>query len=307
MVKHSVAASLLWYLNGCFSKSGSLFLLSADLKRYRLIIDDVIVSEANVPASNMKNWTLHWREYLAEFIGTALLLLFGLSLVIVVFGKGSPASHLIPSIKIRQIITGFLFGCIGALIAVSPVGKVSGAHINPVVTLGFRMMGKLNLRTTVAYIIVQMAGAVFGCLPLLMWGPLGKSVAYGATLPGKGYETITVVMGEAVTTFALIAALCLFLGFRRMRPFTPLMIPILYAVMVPLEAAISGTSTNPARTFGPAIISGQWFGWWIYWVGPLLGMLAGILSCSFLARRIEVAKLYHFESDRRRFFQTQQE
>jgi aquaporin Z len=256
---------------------------------------------------NMHNFTLHWREYLAEFIGTALLLLFGLSLVIIVFGEGSPVAQIVPSIKIRQMTTGFLFGCIGASIAVSPIGKVSGAHINPVVTLGFRMMGKLNVRTTAGYIIVQLAGAVLGSAPLLVWGSLGKSIAYGATLPGRGYSTLTVLMGEAVTTFALIAGLCLFLGFRRMRPYTPLMIPFLYAVMVPLEASISGTSTNPARTFGPAIISGQWQGWWIYWVGPLLGMLAGILSCSFLAKRIEVAKLYYFESDKRRFFKMQQE
>jgi aquaporin Z len=271
----------------------------------RPTIAGVVVEEADALVSNVKNWTLHWREYLAEFIGTALLLLFGLSLVIIMFGEGSPAARIIPNIKIRQLITGFLFGCIGASIAVSPIGAVSGAHINPVVTLAFRMMGKLNLRTTLGYIIVQLAGAVLGSAPLLIWGSLGKSVAFGATLPGQGYSTLTVLMGEAVTTFALIVALCLFIGFRRMRPYTPLMIPILYAVMVPLEAAISGTSTNPARTFGPAIISGQWQGWWIYWVGPLLGCIAGILSCSFLAKRIEVAKVYHFESDKRRFFKTQ--
>jgi aquaporin Z len=253
----------------------------------------------------MKNLMLHWREYFAEFLGTALLLLFGLSLVIIMFGEGSPAAQAIPNIKLRQMITGFLFGCIGASIAVSPIGKVSGAHINPVVTLGFRLAGKLNLRTTLGYIIVQLAGAAFGSAPLLIWGSMGKSVEFGATIPGQGYSTLTVLMGEAVATFALIVALCLFLGFRRIRPFTPLMIPFLYAVMVPLEADISGTSTNPARTIGPAIISGQWQGWWIYWAGPLLGMLAGMLSCSFLAKRIEVAKLYHFESDNRRFFKMQ--
>jgi len=70
------------------------------------------------------------------------------------------------------------------------------------------------------------------------------------------------------------------------------------------EAPLSGTSTNPARSLGPAIISGEWQGWWIYWVGPMIGTLAGILAFSFLAKRIEVAKLYHFESDRRRFFRT---
>ncbi len=109
-------------------------------------------------------------------------------------------------------------------------------------------------------------------------------------------------MGEAVTTFGLVATLSICLGFRRLRPYTPFVIPWLYAVMVPLEAHISGTSTNPARTFGPALISGRWDGGWIYWVGPMLGTLAAILACSSLARRIEVAKLYHFENDRRRLF-----
>jgi aquaporin Z len=255
----------------------------------------------------MSNFTLHWREYTAEFLGTALLLLFGLSLVIIMFGEGSPAAEVIPNVTMRRIITGFLFGSIGAVIAISPIGKVSGAHVNPVVTLAFRLVGKLNVRTTLGYIVVQMAGAVAGSWPLLIWGSLGKSVSFGATLPGQGYGTLTVLTGEIVTTFALIVALCVFLGFRRIRRYTPLMIPFLYAVMVPLEAAISGTSTNPARTFGPAVISGQWVGWWIYWVGPVVGMLAAIIGFSFLGQRIEVAKLYHFESDERRFFRTQVE
>ena len=131
---------------------------------------------------------------------------------------------------------------------------------------------------------------------------MGRSVAFGATLPGEGYAFRTVLMGEVITTFAMVAGLCLCLGFRKVRPFTPAMFPFLYAVMVYVESPLSGTSTNPARSLGPAIISGAWEGWWIYWAGPLIGMLAAIVACSFLAKRIEVAKLYHFESDRRRLF-----
>jgi aquaporin Z len=123
-------------------------------------------------------------------------------------------------------------------------------------------------------------------------------VAFGATLPGGDYGMPTVLMGEASTTFTLIAGLCVFLGFRALRPSTPAMFPFLYAVMVYVEAPISGTSTNPARSLGPAMISGAWQGWWVYWVGPLIGTLAAVLACSVLANRIEVAKLYHFDSDR---------
>jgi aquaporin Z len=163
-------------------------------------------------------------------------------------------------------------------------------------------IGKLDLRTTLGYIVAQLIGAVLGSLPLLLWGAMGTSVAFGATLPGSGYALSTVLLGEVITTFAMIALLAVFLGFRTIRPFTPAIFPPLYAIMVWAESAISGTSTNPARSLGPSVISGQWEGWWIYWIGPMAGMLLAVLACSFLAKRIEVAKLYHFDSDRDRLF-----
>ena len=216
------------------------------------------------------------------------------------FGTGSPMIGLLPGETLRQTITGFLFGTTGGLIALSPVGRVSGAHINPAVTFGFWMWRKLDARTAAVYAAAQLAGAAAGVVPLLLWGAMGRSVAFGATTPGVGYSTRAVLTGEIVTTFALVTVLCVFLGFRHLRRFTPATMPILYAIMVPLEAAISGTSTNPARSFGPSLLSGQWDGWWIYWAGPLVGTLAAIIVCSALAKRIEEAKLYHFESDRRR-------
>jgi aquaporin Z len=194
------------------------------------------------------------------------------------------------------VINGFLFGSIGASIALSPIGKESGAHVNPVVTLAFWLAGRLDLRDAGAYVIAQFAGAVVGCLPLIAWGSMGRSISFGATLPGKDYSILAAVMGEVATTFGLVAGLCVFLAFHKLRTFTPVMIPFLYAFMVPLEASISGTSTNPARSFGPAIISGEWSGWWVYWVGPVMGSFVALFLCSRLAKRIEVAKLYHFET-----------
>ncbi|MEI8005348.1 MAG: aquaporin [Bacteroidota bacterium] len=234
--------------------------------------------------------------FVAEFIGTALLLLCGLSLVIIMFGNGSPLGQLIPNVKVRQMITGFLFGSIGASIALSPIGKVSGAHINPAVTMVFLLFRKIEPRLAITYILAQLTGAVVGCLPLMLWGDMGRSVLFGATVPGEGYSVGIVLTGEVITTFALVSLLVIFIGFRNLRQFTPFMIPFLYAIMVPLEAAISGTSTNPARSLGPAVISGEWQGWWIYWVGPLTGAFLASLACSLLAKRITVAKLYYFDS-----------
>jgi len=239
-----------------------------------------------------------WRLFVCELSGTAVLVLVGLSLVIGIFGTGSPMAQLVPSEKLRQVMTGFLFGGLGASIALSVVGKESGAHINPVVTMAFWVFRKLDSRTAIVYVLAQLGGAVIGSLPLLAWGARGRSVAFGATLPGAGYSTQAALLGEIVTTFTMVSLLIVFIGFRRLRPFTPGIFPILYAIMVPLEASISGTSTNPARSLGPALVSGQWQGWWIYWLGPLVGAFLATLACSFLAKRITVAKLYYFDSDR---------
>jgi len=236
----------------------------------------------------------------AEFLGTALLVLVGVSFVILDFGRGSPVPALIPSAGARRLITGFLFGATGACIALSPVGKISGAHINPVVSMAFWAAGKLRGRHALANVIAQCLGGLVGALPLLLWGSVGRSVVFGATLPGPGYGAGAALAGEVVTTFALIAGLFVFVSHRRLRRFTPALFPVLYALMVYLEAPVSGTSTNPARSLGPLVVAGTWGGWWIYWVGPTLGMLVGVglHRISWLRHfEIEVAKVYHFEHD----------
>lgn len=250
-----------------------------------------------------------WRNYLSEFIGTALLLGVGLSFVILDFGAGSPVVQWLPDAGLRRLITGFLFGTTGALIAISYVGKISGAHINPVVSLAFHLRGKLCWRDTTGYIVAQFAGAIVGCLPLLLWGHIGRSVNFGNTAPGNGYTVWTALMGEIVTTIGLISGLFIFLGHNKLRRFTPLLFPFLYALMVYAEAPMSGTSTNPARSLGPAVISGVWSGWWIYFVGPLIGTFIGLGICKIpwmKEFKIEVAKIYHFEHDLYGFFGRQE-
>ena len=101
----------------------------------------------------MKRQKILWQPFLSEGIGTAILVLVGLSLVILMFGTGSPMATVIPDEGLRRLITGFLFGSTGALIAISPVGKESGAHINPVVTLAFWLMGKIDSGVGLGYIV----------------------------------------------------------------------------------------------------------------------------------------------------------
>ena len=241
-----------------------------------------------------------WKPVLAEFLGTALLVGVGVSIVIFDFGKGSPMAAWLPSEGARRLLTGFLFGCTGAAIAVSWVGKVSGAHINPVVSGAFWMLGKLRGRHALANVAAQCAGALVGALPLLAWGAMGRSVQFGSTIPGASYGDGWALAGELVTTVVLVVGLLVFVGHKRLRGFTPAIFPPMYAVMVFLEAPVSGTSTNPARSLGPMVMAGAWQGWWVYWVGPLVGMALGVAlykSVLFESFEVEVAKVYHFAED----------
>jgi aquaporin Z len=241
----------------------------------------------------------------SEFAGTALLIGVGLSVVIAAFSPESPVVALVPDAGLRRFLTGFLFGATGGLIALSPVGKISGAHINPVVTAAFWLKKKISAAHALGYIAAQLAGAIVGAVLLLLWGKTGAAVDFGAALPGAGYTAWEAALGEAATTFTLIALLFLFLGHKRVRKFTPFLFPFLYAVMVYIEAPLSWTSTNPARSLGPEVIAWQFRAWWVYWVGPATGMLLALSLHKFTWLKhleVEVAKLYHFEHDPYRVF-----
>ena len=223
---------------------------------------------------------------LSEAIGTALLVSIGLSIVI--FNEGHAS------------LTGLLFGTTGMTIALSPVGRVSGAHINPMVSLAFWFEKTLPGRTVVLFHHSQMIGAVLGALPLLAWDFMGRSISYGATKPGAGpHGDALAVLCEVITTFFLIILLLSFIGHRRLRRFTPLLFPPLYCIMLWLEAPWSGASTNPARSLGPDVIALDARHYWIYWLGPVLGTLLAFTARRFLPvlrdLEVDVARVADFD------------
>jgi aquaporin Z len=242
-------------------------------------------------------YRLHPSLYLAEFTGTALLVFLGVSVVILMFGHGSLMFDLIPEDGVRRFLTGALFGLIGALIAVSPIGRISGAHINPAVSLAFWLEGKLAWHDTALYILSQFAGSAVGAMPLVVWGQLGRSIDFGITTPGPGIPIWMALLGETGATFLLILTIFTTAAHPRTRRFTPLAMPMVLSVLVWLEAPISGTSVNPARSFGPAWVAGAFADQWIYLVGPSLGAIlyvAVIHFDLFGLPRVVVARLFHF-------------
>jgi len=103
-----------------------------------------------------------------EFLGTAVLLAGGLSAVFLDFGAHSPVTHLLPSMSARLLLTGLLFAGTGSLVALSPIGRTSGAHLNPAVTLAFFTQRKVHPHDVAGYIAAQLLGAVVACAVLRM-------------------------------------------------------------------------------------------------------------------------------------------
>ena len=136
--------------------------------------------------------------------------------------------------------------------------------------------------------------------PLLLWGPIGRSVAFGATLPGPGVPAWAALLGEAGVTALLVVVLFTLAAHERTRSLTPWSIPILFSILVWLEAPVSDAGANPARSFGPALVAGVARDQWLYLVGPCLGAAAAVallrLEVAGL-RRVRAARLFHFHLD----------
>lgn len=243
-----------------------------------------------------KPWRPNWPAYLAECAGTALLVFLGLGAVIVDFTPLSPIARALPDPFARRLLTGFLFGSVGALVALSPLGRISGAHLDPVLTWAFWFSGSFSLRDSLLYMPAQFIGAILGALALVpVWGPSGAAVRYGVTAPGPGGVGLALA-GEAAATFALVGGILWFVGHDRLRRFTPLLIPPLVSLLVGFEAPWSGTSMNPARSLGPAIAAHAFGSIWVYFLGPLLGALAASVVAT-RSGRVHVAKIAHHAHD----------
>ena len=238
----------------------------------------------------------NWNEYAAEACGTGFNVLVGLSAGVFNFSPAFPVAHLIPSQSLRLLLTGLIFAGSGSLFAISPLGKLSGAHINPSVSLAFFARGKMHPHDFIAYLIAQFIGAIVGAwLLVLIWRQRASDVRDGVTAPGPGYPIWFVFLAEVGMTLVLVLAIFAFLSSQRLMRWTPLMTWMLVATLVWLGAPISGTSLNPARSFGPSLVSWFWSYQWLYWIAPPLGSLCAVLLFRLLAsdRKVLIAKLFH--------------
>jgi aquaporin Z len=237
----------------------------------------------------------HWAEWTCEFVGTALLLLGGLSAVCLDFAPGGPVTSVVPDHSARLLITGLLFAGSGSLVAVSPLGRRSGAHLNPSVTFAFWRRGHMHVHDLAGYLAAQLTGAFAGtALVRWWWGAKARAVDLGVTRPGHGIGAAGAVGIEVFMTFLLVAGILVMVSSPRTARWTPLLVWILVAVLVWQGAPWTGTSLNPARSLAPAVLAPHTADLWVYFVGPLTGSLLAVTAFGAVpGLETRTAKLFH--------------
>jgi aquaporin Z len=210
-----------------------------------------------------------FRRALAEAIGTFFLVLIGPGAAMVDAYTGGVVGH-------AGVALAFAFVVLAMIYA---LGHISGAHINPAVTLAFWPVGRFHGRDVLPYAAAQCAGAVLAAYALVaVLGPVGK---VGATLPAVGVGGSFLV--EWLLSFVLMLVVMAVATDQRVASgFAGIAVGLTVGFCAMTGGPLTGASMNPARSLGPAVAGGSWDAHWIYWLAPVTGMLAAARVYEFL-------------------------
>lgn len=209
------------------------------------------------------------KKYTAEFIGTFALVFCGTGAVIINEVTSGAVSHVGIAVSFGLIVMSMIYA----------IGDISGAHINPAVTIAFAVNGNFKWRETIPYIISQVAGAIAASCILKYLFP--SSVSLGATLP-LGDAMQSFVLEIILTFFLMFVILQVATGSKEQGMFAGLAIGAMVLLEAMFAGPVSGASMNPARSFAPALVSGHWEHLWIYVTAPFIGAGMAVITYRFL-------------------------
>ena len=205
-----------------------------------------------------------YRKLVVEFIGTFTLIFIGAGSIIATQGTNLVAIALGHGFAIAVMVSAF--------------GHVSGGLYNPALTVGLWVTRRMNTPDTVAYIVVQLAGATFAALCLLVLFPEQSRDVTSLGTPVLGGVSFVQGVGiELLLTFFLMLAVFGTAIDSRGPKVGGLFIGLVIAMDIAAGGPLTGASMNPARTFGPALISGTWDDHLVYWIGPIIGAVVAAL------------------------------
>jgi len=217
-------------------------------------------------------------QVLAEVIGTLALVFIGAGAVVIAAAGGS-----------TLLGVALAHGLVLAVM-VSSFGHISGAHFNPAVTVSAWVAGKIETARAGAYVVAQLAGAVIGA-GLLRWAmpaTVWRRSNLGATTVRAVSNGQAVLLEAIMTFFLVITVFATAIDDRgAFKSIAGLAIGLVLTFDILVGGPLTGASMNPARSFGPALVAGQWTGFWIYVVGPVIGGLvaASVYTFGFLRER----------------------
>lgn len=216
-------------------------------------------------AKDFKDFSKEWRRLFSEVFGTFLLVLAGAGASVVAIAAhkeiGRGAEVTAPALTVLAVI---LF-----------MGKVSGAHLNPVVTLAFALRRDFPWRRVPGYLVAELGGAALACLFLTVTFPTHGNL--GATLPGAGISDLQAFAIEAVLTLGLVSTILgTASGAQNVGHMSAVAVGGYIALAGLWSSPVSGASMNPARSFGPALVTWDFAHFWVYVAGPLVGALVAV-------------------------------
>ena len=217
----------------------------------------------------------HWPEYLMEAAELGIFMISACFFGVALEHPASPVHQAVGDPFTRRVLMGVAMGLTSISIVHSPLGKRSGAHFNPSVTLTFWRLGEIERWDATFYILAQFLGGILGVWlsSLILKNTLSApTVNYVATLPGS-FGTGVAFLAEMGISFLMMTVVLNVSNKMNLARYTGLFAGSLVVTYISLEAPLSGMSMNPARTFGSAFSAHAWNALWIYFTAPPLGML----------------------------------
>lgn len=242
----------------------------------------------------------HWPEYLIEAVLLGLFMISASVFTILLEYPASPVVTILPDAFLRRMLIGIAMGTTALALILSPIGKRSGAHFNPAVTLAFWRLGKMEDWDAVFYVFAQFLGGAAGvvvvavAVPQLLSDP---SVLYIVTVPGPAGIAVAFAAEFAISLIMMMTILQVS-NLPNLARYTPFFAAALVAAFVTFEAPLSGMSMNPARTFGSALVGDVWTAFWIYMIAPVLAMQFAATIYRIQGRTVHCAKMHHHNGER---------
>jgi MIP family channel proteins len=212
------------------------------------------------------------RGLAAELIATFTFVFMGVGAVGVVLGAGFTLVS--PMDNAGLMIIAFGHG-LGIFLGVVVIGRITGAHMNPAVTIAAIISGNTALVRGFSFIVGQLIGSALAVylLDQFVWNVPDLGVQNLSTTVGNG-----LVLEVILTFFLVFTIFATVFGKHENTAWAPLAIGVVIFVGHLIAVPLTGASMNPARSFGPALIHGQWVEHWVYWVGPIIGAVTAVLA-----------------------------